>query len=241
MLSTIDSINKNKDIVPVDILNKMCTSLIVGKYTNDGKIYDLDKETINILKYYMTKNNMDYDYDETDLSCYSLSRLIPLSLYYYKKEESFTKLIQVIGLTTSNESVILGNYILYKYIINLLNGKDKYKSLKIDIPDIFSNKSKKIYKEILNGNIYYKEIKFNDNIINVIKVILYVILYSDNYNDILLMINNLIGKTHIYSSYILFIASIIYGKNDQVEKMIKDIKNKKEINKYIREFEKVIK
>ena len=240
MLSTMDSIGQNKEIIPVDILNKMCTSLIVGKYTNDGKVYNLDNETLDVLKYYIKKNNLNYDYDESDMSSYSLSRLLPLILYNNKNKENFSKLIQVIGLTTSNEIVILGNYIMYKYIINLLNGLDKYKALKIDIPDIFKNKSIKVYKDILKGNIFYKEIKFNDNIVNVIKIIFYVILHSDNFNDIIMMLNSLIGNTNIYSSYILFIGSIIYGKNEVIESLIKDLKKKKDINKYIRYFEKVL-
>ena len=241
MLSVLDSIGKNKDIIPVDILNKMCTSLIIGKYTNNGKIYDLDEETLDILKHYMKKNNLNYDYNESDMSSYSLSRIIPLAIYYHKHNEDFSKIIQVIGLTTSNEIVILGNYIMFKYIINLLNGNDKYKALKIDIPDIFKNKSIKVFKDILKGNIFYKEIKFNDNIVNVLKVIFYVVLHSDNYHDMLLMINSLIGKTNIYSSFILFIGSIIYGKDELIENMIKDLKNKKDINKYIKDFEKVMK
>ena len=241
MLATMDSININKDIIPVDILNKMCTSLIVGKYTNKGRIYDLDKTTIDVLKYYKNKNNLNYDYDESDLSSYSISRLLPLTLYYNKYEENFSKLVQVIGLTTSNEEVILGNYILYKFILNLLKGKDKYKALKIDIPNIFSNKSKNMYKDILKGNIYFKEIKFDDNIINVIKIIFYIVLNSDNFNEVFMMVNSLEGNTNLYFSYVLFISGIIYGKDEMVLKMIKDIKNKKEINKYIKDFEKVIK
>ena len=55
------------------------------------------------------------------------------------------------------------------------------------------------------------------------------------------MLNSLIGNTNIYSSYIMFIGSIIYGKDELIENMIKDIKNKKDINKYIKDFERVIK
>ena len=241
-LATMDSISKNNIIDPVDILNKMCTSLILGKYTNNGKIYALDKETINILEYYKNKNNLNYDYNTKDLSSYSLSRIIPIILYdYYKKEENLELLMQVIGLTTSNDVVLLGNYILYKYIINLLNGQDKYKALKIDIPDIFKNKTIKYYKDILKGNISYKEIKHDDSIINVIKIIFYIILNSDNFYEILNMLNSLTGHTNICSSIICFIGSIIYGNNEVLEKLIKDIKNKKDINKYIKDFEKVTK
>lgn len=242
MLASMDSIRKNYSIEPIDILNKMCTSLILGKYTNDGKIYALNKECINILKYYMNKNNLDYEYKIYDLSGYAISRILPIALYdYCKNENSFDKLIQVVGITTSNDTVLLGSFILYKYIINLLNGMDKYRALKIEIPNIFQNKTIKHYKEILKGNIYFKNIEHDDNIINILSLIFYIILNSDNYLDVLNMMNSLSGHTNLYSSYICLIASIIYGKNEYIDKMIKDIKNKKEINKFINDFEKVIK
>ena len=242
MLASLDSISKNNFIEPIDILNKMCTSLIIGKYTNEGKIYALNKECINILNYYMTKNNLDYDYNVNDISGYAISRVLPIVLYdYYKGENNFDKLIQVVGITTSNDIVLLGSFILYKYIINLLNGMDKYKALKIDIPNIFKSKSIKHYKDILNGNIYYKSIKHDDNIVNIISLIFYIILNSDNYFDVLNMMNSLSGHSNIYCSYICLIATIIYDKNEIIDKMIHDIKNKKDINKFIKDFEKVIK
>ena len=60
-------------------------------------------------------------------------------------------------------------------------------------------------------------------------------------NDVLLMISNLNGYTYIYSSLILPIASSIYGYDKIPDKLKKDIKNKKEINKYINSFERVFK
>lgn len=241
MLCVMDSISKSNKIEPIDILNKKCTSLILGKYTNNGKIYALDKETMNILKYYINKNNLDYDYKIDDHSGNSVSRILPIIFYdYYKNENNFDKLMQVVGITTSDDTVLLGSYILYKYIINLLNGLDKYKALKIDIPNIFKTKTIRQYKEILKGNIYYKNIKHDDNIINIISIILYIILNSDNYKDVLNMLNSLTGYTNIYSSFTCLIASLIYGKTELIDNMIKDLKNKKDINKYIRNFEKVI-
>jgi len=242
MLACMDSINKYRNIEPIDVLNKMCTSLILGKYTNDGKIYAINKECVNVLEYYMKKNNLNYDYKVNDLSGYAISRLLPIILYdYYKGENNYEKFLQVVGITTSNDVVLLGSYVLYKYIINLLNGIDKYKALKIDIPSIFKNKTVKYYKDILKGNINYKSIVHDDNILNIISLVFYIILNSDNYQDVLNMLNSLSGHTNIYSSYVCLIASIIYGNNEYIDKMIKDVKNKKVLNTYIRNFEKVIK
>ena len=53
------------------------------------------------------------------------------------------------------------------------------------------------------------------------------------------MINSLEGNTNIYSSLICSIGGILYGKENIPDNLIKDLKNKKEINKYIRDFERM--
>ena len=240
MLCTMESIGSNNNIVVTDILNKMCTSLIVGKYTTNGKVYDLDNNTLNILTYYSKKNNLNIEYNELDYSSYALSRIVPLILFNYYNEDDLDKLVSLISITNVNEEVLFGSYIYYKYVLNLLKGKDKYKALKMEIPKGFSNEIKNKYKNILKGNIFYSEIEFNNEIINVISIIFYVILNSDNFNDIFNMISNIDGNTNIYSSLICGIGGILYGK-DKIDKcIIKDIKNKKDINKWIKDFERKI-
>lgn len=239
MLATMDSISNNNDININDMMNKMCTSLIVGKYTNNGKVYDLDKNTFDILSYYSKKNNYNYELDENNLSSYAISRVLPIAIYDFYKSNTFDNFIQVISLTTNNEIVLLGCYIYYKYLINLMEGKDKYKALKIKVPKYFSKNSKKNYKDLLKGNIYYKDIKFDDNIINVLKIVFYVILNSDNFKDVFNMINNLEGNTNIYSSLICSLGGILYGKENIPNMLIKDLKNKRDINKYISNFERI--
>ena len=239
MLATMDSISTLKKVNVVDVINKMCTSLILGKYTNNGKVYDIDKETLNILRYYSKKNNLNYNYKEDDFSSYSLSRDLPIAIYNFYNEDTLDTLIPVISLTVSNEVVLLGAYIYYKYLINLMDGYDKYKALKISIPKYFSKDNKKYFKKVLKGEIFYKDIKFNDNIVNVLNVVFYVVLNSDSYLDMFNMINSLEGNTNIYSSLICSIGGILYGKENIPDNLIKDLKNKKEINKYIRDFERM--
>lgn len=239
LLATMDSISSLKKINIVDIMNKMCTCLILGKYTNNGKVYDMDKETLNILKYYSKKNNLNYNYKEDDFSSYALSRVLPIAIYNFYNEDTLDTLIPVISLTGSNEVVLLGAYIYYKYLINLMDGYDKYKALKIDIPKYFSKDSKKYFKRVLKGDIFYKDIRFDDNIVNVLNVVFYVVLNSDSYLDMFNMINSLEGNTNIYSSLICSIGGILYGKDNIPKNLIRDLENKKDINKYIRDFERL--
>ncbi|MBQ3021133.1 MAG: ADP-ribosylglycohydrolase family protein [Bacilli bacterium] len=241
MLATLDSVTSFKNINIADILNKMCTSLILGKFTNDGKIYDLNNETLNILKHYSKKNNLNYNYNELDESSYALSRLLPIIIYNSINKDDYIIVNKVISLTNINEEVLFGSYIFYKYMLNLISGKDKYKALKFNIPNTFNKELVKKYKNLLKGNIFYKDIKFNSNIYNVLSVVFYVILHSDNFNDMFMMINNLEGNTNIYSSLICSIGGILYGKDSIDKSIIKDLKNKKEINKYIRDFKRSLK
>lgn len=239
MLATIDSIIENEEIVPKDIVIKLCTSLITGKYSSNNKIYLIDKESLNVLEHYRNKNNLNYIYNEYDLSAYPLSRIIPITIYNYYNKDTLDTLIPTLSITNNNEIVLLGCFIYYKYLLNILNGYNKYKSLKIDIPNYFNNKTKKIYKNILNNNIFYKDIIFDDNIINVLKIVFYVILNSDDMNDVLLMISNLEGNTNLYCSLIMTIATTLYGIDSIPNNIIKNIKNKKLINKYINKFERM--
>ena len=239
MLATMDSISTLKKVNVVDVINKMCTSLILGKYTNNGKVYDVDKETLNILKYYSKKNNLNYCYKEDDFSSYSLSRVLPIAIYNFYNDDTLDTLVPVISLTNNNEVVLLGTYIYYKYLINLMDGYDKYKALKISIPKYFSKDSKKYFKRVLKGDIFYKDIIFDDNIVNVLNIVFYVVLNSDNFLDMFNMINSLEGNTNIYSSLICSIGGILYGKENIPSNLIRDLKNKKEINKYIRDFERM--
>lgn len=239
MLSVMDSISNSNEVDVEDIINKMCTSLIVGKYTNNGKIYNLDKDTLRILDYYSRKNNFNYEIDEKDLSAYSISRVLPIIIYNFYNEDTLDNLIPVLSITNINEVVHLGCFIYYKYVMNLMEGLDKYKALKIKIPKYFSSKSIKYYKNLLKGNIYYKDIKFDDNIINVLNIVFYVILNSDNYIDMFNMISNLDGNTNIYSSLICSIGGVLYGKESIPNNIYKCLKNKKDINGYIKKFERM--
>lgn len=239
MLATMDSISSLKKVNIVDVINKMCTSLILGKYTNNGKVYDIDKETLNILNYYSKKNNLNYNYKEDDFSSYSLSRVLPIAVYNFYNEDTLDTLVPVISLTTSNEVVLLGSYIYYKYLINLMDGYDKYKALKMDIPKYFSKDSKRYFKKLLKGEIFYKDIVFDDNIVNVLNIVFYVVLNSDNFLDMFNMINSLEGNTNIYSSLICSIGGILYGKENIPKNLIRDLENKKDINNYIKSFERI--
>ena len=239
MLASMDSIIKNKKILPIDIINKMCTSLIVGKYTNEGKVYDLDKNTLIILEYYSRKNNLNINYNELDNSSYVLSIVIPIIFYNYYNEDNLDILCSIINTININEEVLFGTFIYYKYVLNLLDGKDKYKALKIDIPKGFSSEVKNKYKNILKNNIYYKDIKFDDSILNVISIVFYVILNTNSFEEIFNMLKHIEGKTNIYFSLICGIGGILYGKDDINTKLYKDLKNKRDINKYINEFERM--
>ena len=114
MLATLDSLIKNKKINTTDILNKMCTSLIVGKYTSDGRIYDLDNKTLEILKHYNKKINLNIEYNELDTTSYSISRILPLAIFNYYEEENLDDLAILVSITNINDYVLLGNYIYYK-------------------------------------------------------------------------------------------------------------------------------
>ena len=56
--------------------------------------------------------------------------------------------------------------------------------------------------------------------------------------DVLMMLSNLEGNINLYCSLTLPIATILYG-NDELNNLIKVIKNKRTINKYIKDYERI--
>lgn len=236
LLATMDSISFYNKIISNDILDRLCMSLIIGKYTVDRKVYGMNNSVFNLLEKY-SKKNIIFEIDNNDVS--SIGRIIPIVIYNYYNEDTLDTLIPVLSVTNTNEVILVGEFILYKYILNILNGYDKFKSLKISIPDYFTESSKKVYKNILKGNIFYDEIVFDDDILNILKILFYVILNSDNMNDVFLMMSNFDGYNNIYSSIILSVAVLIYGFDDVLLGMYKKLKNKKDINKIIKSYERM--
>ena len=236
LLATMDSISFYNKIISNDILDRLCMSLIIGKYTVDRKVYGMNNSVFNLLEKY-SKKNIIFEIDNNDVS--SIGRIIPIVIYNYYNEDTLDTLIPVLSVTNTNEVILVGEFILYKYILNILNGYDKFKSLKISIPDYFTESSKKVYKNILKGNIFYDEIVFDDDILNILKILFYVILNSDNMNDVFLMMSNFDGYNNIYSSIILSVAVLIYGFYDVLLGMYKKLKNKKDINKIIKSYERM--
>ena len=55
------------------------------------------------------------------------------------------------------------------------------------------------------------------------------------------MLDNIEGNTNIYGSLICSIGGLLYGIDSIDKTVLKDLKNKKEINKYIKNFERILK
>ena len=236
LLASIDSINKNNDIIIDDILSRMCMSLILGKYTNNGKVYDLDNNTLKILEFYSKKNTLE-GYKVGSSSAYFISKIIPISLYSYAKDNDFSNFLKIASIFSLNNEDILGLYIYNSYLINILNGLDKVKALKIDIPEYLKD-NKYYYKDILKGKFKKNKLIFDDSIYNTLYVVFYTIFNSKSFEDILILGASYPYKKNLYLSLSTIIGGIIYGKDSIPSYLLKDIKNKKDINKYIKEIEK---
>ena len=70
------------------------------------KINEIDEETLKILSYFSKKNNFNYELNEKSLSAYSLSRVIPISIYSYYKTEDLEDLVNVVYLTSDNKNIV---------------------------------------------------------------------------------------------------------------------------------------
>ena len=110
----------------------------------------------------------------------------------------------------------------------------------ITFPAYFKKDTINKYKNILKGNINYNNLKYDNDVISILNIVFYVILNSNSFIDMFNFIGNLDGKRNIYSSLICTVGGILYGKKALPKNIINNISSKRDINKFINEFEKSI-
>ena len=168
-IATIDSIIQNKGFNYDDIMTKWEEWINYAKYTANNDTFDVGRTCLQAInKHHKGEKALNCGVDgEQNNGNGSLMRTLPVALYsYYKKlsEEEIIKLTnEVSSLTHKHEISRLGCYIYVRYIMYLLDGKNKeeaYKQIKELDYSSYTDYSISKYKRILKDNI--NEYKIND-------------------------------------------------------------------------------
>jgi len=253
-LATMDSIIHKKVIDYNDMADKFCSWLFNANYTATNKTFGYGVTTqIALNKYHNNKIDATQCGSKGNESNGngSLMRILPIAFYCYYKHIEDPEILEIVKnvscITHAHEVSVMGCYIYVKYVINLLNGKDKKESYetiqKLDY-SMFKETSQKIYSRIIKQDISIlkeNEIKSTGYIVDSLEAGLWCILQKNELKETILLAVNLGNDTDTIGAITGSMAGIIYGYDKIPTNWIEDLKNKELLDKLISKFSDKIK
>jgi len=247
-LATMDSIINTKTINYNDMAERFCSWLYYSKYTAYDIVFDVGLTTNLALKSY--QNNQDAS--KCGLSSIknngngSLMRMLPIVFYCYYKKSSDKEILEIVKntscITHAHEISVMGCYIYVKYLINLLQGKDKKESYKI-IQELdysmFRNETQEVYKRIIKNDISTldeNDIESSGYVVSTLEACLWTLLNNNNLKDTILTAVNLGDDTDTVGAITGSMAGIIYSYEDIPKSWIEKLKGKDYLDKMINDF-----
>lgn len=171
----------------------------------------------------------------------SLMRILPLAFFLKDKpaEEGYRIIREVSALTHAHARAVTGCFIYVRFIMSLLEGKDKYQAyaeLRNFIPD-FCRKNTgsseyEYYSRILFNNIAdFPEaaIRSSAYVLHTLEACLWCVMQNDNYRDTVLQAVNLGEDTDTVAALAGGLAGILYGRNQIPEEWTSVLARKEDI------------
>lgn len=251
-LATMDSIIKQNGIINYnDIADKFCNWVNNNEYTATNKIFDIGMTTkYALIKYFNNKIDatMCGGTNINENGNGSLMRMLPIALYCFYKNikddnEIFTLVKNSSSITHAHDISILGCYIYVRYVISLLETKNKISSYnfikKLDysmfIEEVKLEYSRIIFSDILTLNI--NDINSSGYVVDTLEAVFWIILNCSSYNESIIGAINLGGDTDTIGAITGSIAGILYGYDNISKRWLSKLKNKDYIDEIIIKFE----
>lgn len=251
-LATMDSIIKQNGIINYnDIADKFCNWVNNNEYTATNKVFDIGRTTkYALIKYFNNKIDatMCGGTNINENGNGSLMRMLPIALYCFYKNikgdnEIFTLVKNSSSITHAHDISILGCYIYVRYVISLLETKNKISSYnfikKLDysmfIEEVKLEYSRILFSDISTLNI--NDINSSGYVVNTLEAVFWIILNCSNYNESIIGAINLGGDTDTIGAITGSIAGILYGYDNISKRWISKLKNKDYIDEIIIKFE----
>lgn len=251
-LATMDSIIKQNGIINYnDIADKFCNWVNNNEYTATNKIFDIGMTTkYALIKYFNNKIDatMCGGTNINENGNGSLMRMLPIALYCFYKNikddnEIFTLVKNLSSITHAHDISILGCYIYVRYVISLLETKNKISSYnfikKLDY-SIFIEEVKLEYSRILFSDIStlnINDINSSGYVVDTLEAVFWIVLNCSSYNESIIGAINLGGDTDTIGAITGSIAGILYGYDNISKRWISKLKNKDYIDEIIIKFE----
>lgn len=251
-LATMDSIIKQNGIINYnDIADKFCNWVNNNEYTATNKVFDIGMTTkYALIKYFNNKIDatMCGGTNINENGNGSLMRMLPIALYCFYKNikddnEIFTLVKNLSSITHAHDISILGCYIYVRYVISLLETKNKISSYnfikKLDysmfIEEVKLEYSRILFSDISTLNI--NDVNSSGYVVDTLEAVFWIILNCSNYNESIIGAINLGGDTDTIGAITGSIAGILYGYDNISKRWISKLKNKDYIDEIIIKFE----
>lgn len=220
-LCVMESIIKCGEISLNDIMHEFLESLEKGKYTALGEVFDIDITSKSSIKKYSETLNINSGSSDIKNSNGCLARMLPIALhahsYKLRDNQIYDNVKSVCNLTHLDDVCVLGCFIYVKYLIFLLNGKDKYASYNmikfLDYLEFFDEDIIEYYSRLLKGNIINVrplDLKSDDYIVHTLETAFWMILNCSSFAESIVGAINLGGSSDVIGALVGSIAGCIF-------------------------------
>lgn len=252
-VATMDAIIAKKEINYKSIMSNFLSWFAVGKYTATGSMFDIGATCSDALAKYSSGSYEPLDCGMGDINSNgngSLMRMLPIAIYsYYKKlndDEIISLVNDISSLTHAHEISKMACYIYVRYVMCLLDGKDKiasYEEIKNLDYTSYSEETIKVFDSVLKSDISeysLDEIKSTGYVVDSLEASLWVILNTESFKQAIIGSINLGNDTDTIGAITGSMAGIIYGYESIPDIWLDKLKKKNYLIKLAMKYEKFL-
>lgn len=222
-IATIDSFIQNKEFNYDDIMHKWEEWINEAKYTANNDTFDVGRTCLRAIRNHSLgteplKCGID---GEQSNGNGSLMRILPVALYSYYRKLDVNEIIKLTNelssLTHKHDISKLGCYIYVRYIMFLLDGKNKneayelIRTLDYSTYDEYAiSKYERILKNDISSYTIYN-ILSTGYVVDTLECALWILLNANSYKETIIATTNIGNDTDTIGAIAGSMAGIIYG------------------------------
>jgi ADP-ribosylglycohydrolase len=173
-------------------------------------------------------------------------RILPIAYYAVEKRlkefEVLDLVSKVSSITHAHEISIMGCYIYTRFVMFLLNGKDKlsaYNMVRCVDYTMFSEETQKQYERLIKDDISrfdLDDIKSTGYVVDSLEACIWLLLKSENYKEAVIGAINLGGDTDTIAALTGALAGIVFGYESIPEAWLEKIARREYLMDIFEEF-----